>query len=642
MIKRIIPMAIAVAGMVSCGGGTDFDPASVSDAGSRIERVEPLSWWTEMKTPLQLLVKGEDISSWDVSIEGGKGVEVSAVHKADSPDYLFVDVKISGNAGPGTYYIVFRNGSETFKYPYEIAARQEGSAARKSFTTADMIYLIMPDRFANGDPSNDATDDTAEKPDRKEFFGRHGGDIQGIIDHLDYIAGLGATAIWNTPLLLDNEPEGSYHGYACADYYHVDPRFGSNGLYREFVGKAHEKGLKVIMDIVTNHCGTAHWWMQDLPFKDWIHVFPEYTGTNVCFSTNMDPNASRYDLNLQESGWFVPSMPDMNLNNPYVLNYFKQWAVWWIEYSGLDGFRVDTYPYNEKEPMSEWCAAILNEYPDFNIVGECWTSSIPQLAYWQGGNANKDGFDSHLPSIMDFPLQEAIWKGVPTDSQAWGEGMTKVYDCLSHDFVYHDLSKMMIFPGNHDTDRIGDVLKHNADRHRIVMAMMATMRGIPQIFYGDEMMFVSKDRSQGHGGLRVDFPGGWHGDEVNLFTEEGRASAAVNTDGKPVAKGFAADMHDYTQKLFQWRKDKKVIHDGKTMHFLTRDNTYAYFRYDDTDAVFVYINNSRGKKNIPWSHYAEIAEGLHDGRNVITGESVQVSGSTVVGPRQVLVVEYKR
>ena len=635
-------MAIAVAGMVSCGGGTDFDPASVSDAGSRIERVEPLSWWTEMKTPLQLLVKGEDISSWDVSIEGGKGVEVSAVHKADSPDYLFVDVKISGNAGPGTYYIVFRNGSETFKYPYEIAARQEGSAARKSFTTADMIYLIMPDRFANGDPSNDATEDTAEKPDRKEYFGRHGGDIQGIIDHLDYIAGLGATAIWNTPLLLDNEPEGSYHGYACADYYHVDPRFGSNGLYREFVEKAHEKGLKVIMDIVTNHCGTAHWWMQDLPFKDWIHVFPEYTGTNVCFSTNMDPNASQYDLNLQESGWFVPSMPDMNLNNPYVLNYFKQWAVWWIEYSGLDGFRVDTYPYNEKEPMSEWCAAILNEYPDFNIVGECWTSSIPQLAYWQGGNANKDGFDSHLPSIMDFPLQEAIWKGVPTDSQAWGEGMTKVYDCLSHDFVYHDLSKMMIFPGNHDTDRIGDVLKHNADRHRIVMAMMATMRGIPQIFYGDEMMFVSKDRSQGHGGLRVDFPGGWQGDEVNLFTEEGRASAAVNTDGKPVAKGFAADMHDYTQKLFQWRKDKKVIHDGKTMHFLTRDNTYAYFRYDDTDAVFVYINNSRGKKNIPWSHYAEIAEGLHDGRNVITGESIQVSDSTVVGPRQVLVVEYKR
>ena len=635
-------MALSAAALVSCGGQAAFDPDTVADAGSRVDRVEPLSWWTGMKTPLQLLVRGENISSCDVRIEGGKGVSVSAVHKADSPNYLFVDVEISQNAAPGTYWIVFDNGSEIFKYPYEIAARCEGSAERKSFTTGDMIYLIMPDRFANGDPTNDATEDTAEKPARDEFFGRHGGDIQGIMDHLGYIADLGATAIWNTPLLLDNEPEGSYHGYACADYYHIDPRFGSNELYRDFVGKAHENGLKVIMDIVTNHCGTAHWWMDDLPFKDWIHVFPEYTGTNVCFSTNMDPNASKYDLNLQESGWFVPSMPDMNLDNPFVLHYFVQWAVWWIEYSGLDGFRVDTYPYNEKIPMSEWCASVLNEYPNFNIVGECWTSSIPQLAYWQGGNANKDGFDSHLPSIMDFPLQEAIWKALPTDSHGWGEGMTRVYDCLSHDFVYHDLSRMMIFPGNHDTDRIGDVLKHNADRHKIVMTMMATMRGIPQIFYGDEMMFVSKDKSQGHGGLRVDFPGGWQGDKVDLFTPEGRASAAVNTDGKPVAEGLMAELHDYTQKLFQWRKGKKVIHDGKTMHFLSRDNTYAYFRYDDTDAVFVFINNSRGKKNVPWSHYAEIAEGLHDGRNVLTGEAAEVNDSTVVGPRQALVVEYKR
>ena len=642
MIRKSIFTAMAVAGMVSCGSGSESDPEKIQDAGTRVGRVEPLSWWTGMKTPLQLMVCGDGISRYDVRIEGGKGVKAGTVHKADSPDYLFVDVEISPDAAPGTYYIVFDDGTDKFKYSYEIAARSEGSAERGSFSTADMVYLIMPDRFANGDPSNDATDDTAEKPDRDGFFGRHGGDIQGIMDHLDYISDLGATAVWCTPLLLDDEPEGSYHGYACADYYRIDPRFGSNGLYREFVGKAHEKGLKVIMDIVTNHCGTAHWWMKNLPFEDWVHVFPEYTGTNVCFSTNMDPNASKYDLNLQESGWFVPSMPDMNLDNPFVLQYFKQWAVWWIEYAGLDGFRVDTYPYNEKKPMSEWCAAVLEEYPGFNIVGECWTSSIPQLAYWQGGNANRDGFDSHLPSIMDFPLQEAICKGLPTDSQAWGEGMVRVYDCLSHDFVYHDLSRMMIFVGNHDMDRIGDVLRHNADRQKIAIAMMATMRGIPQMFYGDEMMFVSKDRSQGHGGLRVDFPGGWAGDKMDLFTAEGRARAAVNTDGKPVPEGFAADMHDYTRTLFQWRKGKKVIHDGRTMHFLTRDNTYAYFRYDDTDAVFVFINNSRGKKHIPWSHYAEIADGLHDGRNVLTGESAEVSDSTVVGPRQVLIVEYKR
>ena len=620
-----------------------------------ISRVEPLSWWTGMKTPLQLLVNGKDIALCDVRIEpdsaqlsgplcpdGGSGVKVTAVHRADSPNYLFVDVDVAPDALTGTYSLVFTRDGESFRYPYEIARRAEGSARRGSFSTADMIYLIMSDRFANGDPFNDSTPDTAEKADRSGLFGRHGGDLQGIINHLDYIADLGATAIWCTPVLLDNEPAGSYHGYACSDYYRVDPRFGTNELYREFVDKAHALGLKVVMDIVTNHCGAAHWWMKDLPFKDWIHRFPEYTGTSNCFSVNMDPNASEYDLNIQESGWFVPSMPDMNLDNPYVLNYFKQWAVWWIEYAGLDGLRVDTYPYNEKQPMSEWCASVLAEYPDFNIVGECWTSSIPQLAYWQGGNPNRDGFDSHLPSIMDFPLHDAVRAGIPTDSRAWGEGMTRVYDCLSHDFVYHDLSKMMIFPGNHDTDRIGDVLGRNADRHKMVMTMMATMRGIPQILYGDEMMFVSKDRSGGHGGLRVDFPGGWKDDELDFFSPEGRASAKVSTDGKPVPEGQIAALHDFTRHLFRWRKNKPVIHSGKTMHFLSRDNTYAYFRYDATDAVFVFINNSRGKKKIPWSHYSEIAAGLHDGRNVLTGEPAEVSDSTVVGPRQVLVIEYKR
>ena len=640
-LKNII-MSTAIVGAVSCGGGPAPTLSSIEEAGDRIRRVEPLSWWIGINTPLQLLVQGDNISACDVRIEGSRGVKVSQVHRADSPNYLFVDVSIDPDAEAGTYWLVFDRDGESFRYPYVISARSRDSASRSSFTTADMIYLIMPDRFANGDPSNDSTPDTEEKADRAAFFGRHGGDIQGIIDHLDYISELGATAIWCTPLLLDNEPKESYHGYACSDYYHIDPRFGTNELYREFVSRAHEKGLKVIMDIVTNHCGTAHWWMEDLPFKDWVHLFPEYTGTNVCFSTNMDPNASKYDLNLQESGWFVPSMPDMNLDNPYVLRYFIQWAVWWAEYAGLDGFRVDTYPYNEKVPMSRWCAAVRAEYPDFNIVGECWTSSIPQLAYWQGGNGNKDGFDSHLPSIMDFPLQEAICRGLSTDSQAWGEGMVRVYDCLSNDFVYHDLSRMMIFTGNHDMDRTGDVLRHNADRHKIALAMMATMRGIPQIFYGDEMMFVSKDRSQGHGGLRVDFPGGWSGDAMDLFSHKGRAEASVNTDGKPVRKGFAADMHDYAQTLFQWRKGKKVIHDGKTLHFLSRDNTYAYFRYDDTDAVFVFINNSRGKKHIPWSHYAEITGGLHNGRNVVSGEPAEVSDSTVVGPRQALIIEFLR
>ena len=643
-MKKII-IATAVIALAACSGKPAFDPASVADAtAEQVTRVEPLSWWVGMKTDLQLLVQGAGISEYDVAIEGGKGVSVEKINKAESPNYLFVDVNVAADAQPGTYYIVFSKDGQSFKYPYEIAAREAGSAERQSFTTADMVYLIMPDRFANGDASNDSTEDTAEDANRANGNGRHGGDIQGVIDHLDYISELGATYIWTTPFLEDNAPRGSYHGYAASDYYHIDSRFGSNELYKTLVEKAREKGIGIIMDIVPNHCGTEHWWMNDLPFQDWIHQFDTYTGTNVAFSTNMDPNASQKDLYIQESGWFVPSMADMNLDNPYVLQYFIQWGVWWIEYSGLNGFRVDTYPYNEKGPASEWCKAIMTEYPNFNIVGECWTSSIPQLAYWQGGNANKDGFDSHLPSIMDFPLHDAMRAALAEDEGGWGMGMTKVYDILSHDFVYHDLSKMLIFPGNHDTARIGDMVRKDPRALKIAMTMMATMRGIPQIFAGDELMFVSSrpDNVGDHPGLRVDFPGGWEGDEIDLFTAEGREAQTHNTDGLKVEKGQAADLFNYVSRLFQWRKTADVIHNGKTMHFMTRDNTYAYFRYNDEAAVFVYINNNLEPVNVPWSYYSEITEGLHDGVDVLTGEPFEVSDATVVAPKTALVVEYKR
>lgn len=643
-MKRLI-FALTVLALASCSGRPSFDISSVADASpDQVARVEPLSWWTGMKTPLQLMIHGQGISAYDVAVEGGKGVSVEAVHKAESPNYLFVDVKVDDNAVPGTYYIVFSNEEQSFKYPYEIAGREAGSAERRSFTTADMIYLIMPDRFANSDPSNDSVERMDDKVARNKPSGRHGGDIQGVIDHLDYIRSLGATFIWTTPFLEDNAPRGSYHGYAASDYYNIDPRFGDNGLYRELVTKANEKGLGIIMDMVPNHCGTEHWWMKDLPFQDWIHQFDTYTGTNVCFSANMDPNASSKDLYIQESGWFVPSMVDMNLDNPFVLKYFIQWGIWWIEYAGLDGFRVDTYPYNEKVPAARWCKAILEEYPDFNIVGECWTSSIPQIAYWQADNANKDGFNSHLPSIMDFPLHDAMRMGLNEDNPGWGQGMVRVYDILSHDFVYHDLSKMLIFPGNHDTARIGDVLRKNPDRLKLAMVMMATMRGIPQIFAGDELMFVSNNLKypDDHGGLRVDFPGGWEGDEIDLFTEEGRKAQKFNTDGLPVPEGQAADLFNYVSRLFQWRKSKDVIHNGKTMHFLSRDNTYGYFRYDDDEVVFVYINNSEEPKKVPWSYYSEISEGLEGGVDVVTGSPVEVSDMTEVAPRTALVVEFEK
>ena len=591
---------------------------SIICPSSRVQRVEPLCWWVGMKTPLQLLIQGEDISEYNVRVEGGRGVEVTAIHKADSPNYLFADVKVAPNAAAGTYNLVFSKEGETFKVPYELGSRREGSASRGSFGTADAICLIMPDRYVNGDTSNDNGWTTSETADPQAFFGRHGGDIRGIRNQLEYLQDLGFTAIWNTPLLLDNEPESSYHGYACADYYHVDPRFGGNFQYREMVEDAHTHGIKVIMDVVTNHCGSAHWWMQDLPFGDWVHQWPEYTHSNCAFSAQNDPYCAAFDKSNMEGGWFDTSMPDMNLDNPYVLRYFKQWAVWWIEWADLDGFRVDTYPYNEKYPMSEWCSSVREEYPNINIVGEVWSVNVPQVAYWQAGNPNRDGFDSHLPSIMDFGLHNAICRGLNEDYVNWDEGMVRIYDSIANDLYYTDVSNMMIFPGNHDTDRIGDIVGQDPAKMKMVYTLMATLRGFPQIFAGDELMVVSRDRSQGHGGLRVDFPLDW--------------------EQNPVMK----DLHDTFRTLFRWRQTSIAVQQGRTVHFLRRDNTYAYFRIAEGESVLVFVNNSGEEREIPWEDYGEITVNLpEEGTDILAARTVRVGERTLATPHTATIIEFK-
>jgi glycosidase len=634
------------------------DYSSVPEADeNQVQRVEPLSWWAGMTTDLQIMVQGPAISEYDVAVEG-KGLSVKAVHKADSPNFLFIDMAVKT---AGEYNLVFTRGDDSFKYPYIIREREKGSRERESFTTADMIYLIMPDRFSSAFMDNDEqwqggeyfdgsarpwkVPETPDEVNRADAVARHGGDIQGMMNHLDYIAGLGATAIWCTPLLLDNQPRESYHGYACADYYHIDPRFGDNELYKSFVQAAHEHGLKIIMDIVTNHCGTAHWWMEDAPFKDWYHSAEPYVQMNALFSVYMDPNASIRDRERQESGWFVPSMPDMNLDNPYVLKYFQQWAIWWIEYAGLDGLRVDTYPYNEPEPMSRWCKAVTDEYPNMNIVGECWDSKIPQLAYWQKDNPNADGFNSNLPSIMDFPLESAIKQALNEDYVNWDEGMTRIYTVIAQDFAYKDLSHMMTFFANHDHARTGDVLREDPSRMKLAITLLATLRGIPQLYYGDEMMFLERKDVPSHDGAkRIDFPGGWEDDVIDLFDKDGRELA-------PRIYEHAEELHDYTANLFNWRKGNKAVQDGKTLHFLSRanigssnitDNTYAYFRYTDTDAVFVYINNSFEPHALDWDHYREFVEGPVNGRNVLTGEDITLRNGITIEPKSALVVEFKR
>jgi glycosidase len=662
-MKKIVLALTAALALAACGGPAPVDPASVEDAThEQISRVEPLSWWVGMKTDLQIMAQGPGISAYEVSASG-KGVKVTGVHAADSPDYVFVDVAIGPQAQPGNIYLIFSKEGESFKYAYRLDARQEGSAGRESFTVADMIYLIMPDRFASGDRTNDTGFSTGVSPyedgsghpwhvpatpdlvDRKDPVARHGGDIQGMIDHLDYVADLGATAIWCTPLLMDNQPRESYHGYACADYYHIDPRFGDNALYKTFVDESHKKGLKVIMDIVTNHCGTAHWWMDNPPFKDWYHVNEPYMQMNALFSVYMDPNASKADRDRQESGWFVPSMPDMNLDNPFVLKYFQQWAIWWVEYAGLDGLRVDTYPYNEPEPMSQWCKAVLEEYPNMNIVGECWDYNIPQLAYWQKDNPNKNGFNSNLPSIMDFPLEHAIHQALNEEQVNWDEGMTRIYTVLAQDFVYQDLSHMMTFFANHDHARTGDTFGADPAKMKLAMALLATVRGIPQLYYGDEMMFLERKDCISHDGAkRIDFPGGWEGDKADLFTAIGRASA-------PAQYADAAHLHDYTRALFRWRKGCDAVQNGKTLHFLSRknvgsvnitDNSYSYFRYTDKEAVFVFINNNREPRVLDWNHYSEFVQGPVTGTDVITGEKVVLKDGLSIAPKTALIVEFER
>lgn len=619
-MKKTIFLLCALLGLASCervATNQGFPAPEYADAQPAVERVEPLSWWTEMNTPLTIMFYGNDLAGAKVSVEPTGGIIIKGQHNAQSKNYLFVDVDIRR---AGTYTFTLAQGDKQAQVEYVIENRREGSRQRQSFTSADVVYLIMSDRFVDGDESNNSTDNTAEKSDKNNMDGRFGGDIQGIINSLDHIKSLGATAIWPTPLLLDNEPAWSYHGYACGDYYHIDPRFGNNELYKQMVAAAHEKGIKFLMDMVPNHCGAAHWWMTDLPYEDWINQFPQFTNTNNVFSANYDINASEYDRILSNRGWFDHPMPDMNLENPDLLQYFTQWAVWWIEYADLDGLRVDTYPYIERQPAADWCKAIRAEYPNINIVGECWTRPAAAVAYWQADTKNFDGFNSNLPTVMDFPVEEAIRQALENDGNYWGGGVAKVYDAVAQDYMYADVNKLLVFVGNHDMDRIADVVKDKDPRRtKLAITLIATLRGIPQLFAGDEYGQLSADMSRGHSGLRQPLL------QADQLTAEQK------------------DMFQYQSRLFNWRQNEPVIHSGRTMHFMSRDNTYAFFRYNDNEAVFVFLNASDSPREVPTEHYAEILSKYNTkGFEVISGKEMDLADKTVVPALSSIVVKISK
>ncbi|MDD5185821.1 MAG: glycoside hydrolase family 13 protein [Paludibacter sp.] len=599
-----------------------------TNISAQIERVEPAFWWVGMKnTQLQLLIHGTEICNRKVEIQY-PGIKVLKVNRACSPNYLFVTLDLDPKiTKAGKFDIQLSQPEEpTITVNYELKNRRKDSDKRQGFSSADVIYLLMPDRFANGDSTNDNVESQPEKVDRKNSSGRHGGDLKGMQEHLNYIKELGATAIWSTPLLENNYTKYTYHGYAISDYYKIDPRFGSNDDYLKFVAASHQKGLKVIMDMVSNHCGIWAWWMSDLPFEDWIHQFPEYTQTNHKANTIKDIHASKIDKDLFLNGWFDKSMPDMNQQNQYFWTYFIQNSIWWIENADLDGIRMDTYPYNDRDAMAQWVKAITDEYPNFNIMGETWLFSPQDIAFWQKDAVNALHYNSNLPTVMDFILQKALTSCFNEHGKPWEDlGMNRLYNTISNDYLYANINNLLIFAENHDTQRYNFLLNGDMAKFKMAMSFLMTTRGIPQIYYGSEIgMTGNKDK--GDGDIRRDFPGGWPGDSINAFSAKGRSS-------------IQNERFDFLSKLLNWRKGKSVIHTGLLTQYVPENDVYVYFRYNETEKIMVILNNNETDQTIKTDRYTENLENITNGTDVMTGKTFDLKSSFTIQKQTALILE---
>ena len=599
---------------------------------SQAEKIEPPFWWSDMKnTELQLMIYGKNIAKYEVSISDN--INIVNIRKTENSNYQFITIDTK-NISSGNITISLSEDNKIVQtVSYEFKERRRNSALRKGFDSSDAIYLIMPDRFANGNPNNDSTDDTVEKVNREYKGGRHGGDIQGVIDHLDYIKDLGFTALWSTPLLEDNEPVYSYHTYAQTDYYKIDPRYGTNEDYRRLATEMHKRDMKLIMDYVTNHWGSKHWIIQDLPTKDWIHYWENgekgFQRSNYRMNTQFDTNASKVDSEGCMNGWFDNTMPDINQTNPLVLKYIIQNAIWWIEYANLDGFRVDTYSYNDKESIAKWTKSIMDEYPNFNIVGEVWMHNQAQIAYWQKDSeiGKIDSFNSNLPSVIDFTLHNAILVMFnEEDKWYWDKGMVRAYYNLTNDFLYPNINNLLVFAGNHDTNRINDIYGEDINKYKLIMTLIATVRGIPQFYYGDEIGMLGNRDKNGDGDIRRDFPGGWQGDVNNAFTNSGRTKKQN-------------EYFNFTKKVFNWRKGKSVIHTGKTMQFIPQDNVYVYFRYNDAERVMVVINNLPEAQELDLKRFEEMIKDSKSGKDIISDKTILLENKLKIEGKTSMIIE---
>ncbi|MGB0429006.1 MAG: glycoside hydrolase family 13 protein [Bacteroidia bacterium] len=603
---------------------TLFFVAALS-ANAAITRIEPANWWVGMHhNQVQLLVYGEKINHLNPEFSGN-GIVINKVTKVANPNYLFIDITISPNAKAGTRQLIFKNNETTVEsFDYSLLERERKADEFIGFNSSDVIYLITPDRFANGNTENDNIADLKEKTKRSFNGGRHGGDIAGIDQNLDYIKNMGFTCVWINPLLENDMKKFSYHGYSTTDFYKVDPRYGSNEEYKQLVTNARKKGMKVIMDMIANHCGSEHWWMYDLPMQDWINQWPEYTETSHRKITVVDPYASQRDKDVYEKGWFVPTMPDLNQKNEFMAKYLIQNSIWWVEYLGINGIRMDTYSYSDAAFLTQWTKTIMTEYPNFNIVGEEWFNKPTFVSYWQVDKVNDDGYTSYLKSLCDFPMKFTLVDALNND-ESFGEGLIEIYELLGHDYLYPHPENLLIFPDNHDISRIYTALNEDDDLFKMAIAFIATTRGIPMFYYGTEILMANPNSTE-HGVIRSDFPGGWKGDDINGFTGDGLTNEQIAAQ-------------EYMKKLLLWRQTSEAVKTGKLTHFVVHDGVYVYFRYTENEKVMFVMNKNEGKTKVPLAEYAEMLKGESSGTDPLTGKKFNLTKSIKVEGKSLTIIE---
>lgn len=621
------------------------------NAAQKIDRIEPTNWYVGMKNPsVQLMVYGKDIRSAEVSTNY-PGVKIDSLVRLDSPNYLLVYMNIK-DAQPGTMKLCFKTGKNKTNVNYELKTRDMKGEDHQGFTNADVLYMLMPDRFASSGKNLEVKGLNAYKVDRSQPSLRHGGDLEGLRQHLDYFTELGVTALWFTPVLENNSPDhgktSTYHGYATTDYYRVDPRFGSNADYRRLVDDAHKKGLKVVMDMIFNHCGFEHPWVKDMPTKDWFNtpewLYPEnqkytvktqtmdgeqttntkYLQTSYKLTPVLDPYASKVDLHETVDGWFVPTMPDLNQRNEHLMTYLIQNSEWWIETVGIDGIRMDTYPYADRKGMARWMEVLNEEYPNFNTVGETWVTEPAYTAAWQKDSPLQKE-NSNLKTVMDFAFFDRVNQAKNEETDAWWNGFNRIYNSLCYDYLYKDPSHVMAFIENHDTDRfLGETQDTLALKQ--ALALLLTVNRIPQLYYGTEVL-MNGTKQVTDGNVRKDFPGGFPGDTRSAFTTEGRTKAEN-------------DMFRWTARLLHWRQGNEVITKGKQTQFIPQNGVYVVARSYNGKNVMTVINGTSKAATMKAERYAEIIGDAQEATNILTGHKINISKDVKLAPRGVMVLEF--